>query len=84
MIISICHKEASETGANSSGVRKGALRVAFYLNSPRQTECSLGTVNQTSHSVSNRLDFKFVPFADYHFYVLNFGYGNSSINAVGM
>ena len=29
MIIRLFHKEASETGANSSGVRKEALRVAY-------------------------------------------------------
>ncbi|MBQ9587884.1 MAG: hypothetical protein IJR26_08515 [Bacteroidales bacterium] len=32
MIIRSFHKEASEMGANSNGVRKEALRVAFYLN----------------------------------------------------
>ena len=42
MIIRNYHNQASETGANSCGVRKGALCVAFYLNNPRQTECSLG------------------------------------------
>ncbi len=53
MIIRIFHKEASETGANSSGVRKEALRVAFYLNNPRQTECSLGDCKSNP---SQRLD----------------------------
>ena len=42
MIIRNYHNQASETGANSSGVRKGALCVAFYLNNPRQIECSMG------------------------------------------
>ena len=42
MIIHNFHKESAETGANSSGVCKEVLRVAYYLNNPRQTECSLG------------------------------------------
>ena len=41
MIIHIFHKEASETVANSSGVRKEASE-RLNLNNPRQTECSLG------------------------------------------
>ena len=53
MIIRIFHKEASETGANPSGVRKEALRVAYYLNNPRQTGCSLGICKS---SQSPRLD----------------------------
>ena len=56
-------KEASETSANSSGVRKEASE-RLNLNNTVQAKRSAVTDNQHTACVSERRDLSYVPIAD--------------------
>ena len=64
-MIRICHKEASETGADSSGVHKQASE-RLNLNNTVQAKRSAVTDKRRSISVSERRDLAYVPIADNH------------------